>query len=517
MHIGILTDYPVVTFTNGPSLATQALKCYLENRGHTVTIIGPRPGPGEPAAQPGSVLLDAIDFRAHPGVRIPFAWPPAAFSNAPKFDVIHSHANSLLMHWAPMMRELHGIPCLATNTIYLPSFAQHLLPNQIYSFELVRNFWSSLSFTVERSFAKVYNQGDGLIVQCPQLENYWRKMGELRVPLHCIPRPIDERVFDATLGTDPFRKNFKRGFRCITVGRHAREKDLDKVILAFAKYILPKCPDASLTLVGDGMEHQPLITQVRSLGVDHRVDFVGERPHRELRDYYGHADLFLYASMSETYGQVISEALWCGVPVVAADDKMGVASQVESGADGILVADGKDLVRKIGDAAADLLQDAQKRRAFGQDAARRARERVAPVKVHAAYEAAYESAIEHARANPPVRRNIVNPLDWLQLLNDHLVPWTWKHVAMCAIGSFRGAKGYDVAKDLRWDDIDAPIPATATATAAAVAAAASAARAPSTNKTTNAEAAVAPDAAVKPAAKKRKAPAKKADSAAPAK
>ena len=259
MNIAILTDYPVVTFATGPSLATQALKRYLENRGHTVTIVGPRPGPNDPPATPGSLLLNSLTFRAHPGVQLPFAWPPSAFNNAQKFDVIHSHANSLLMHWAPMMREIHGIPCLSTNTIYLPGFAQHLLPNKIYEFEAFRNYWARVpARKVEASFAKVYNSGDGLIVQCAALANYWKEFG-LDVPLHTIPRPIDVAIFDQPLGPDPFRADFAKGQRVIVVCRHAREKDIDKVIQVFASHVAPRLPEASLTLVGDGQEHKALI------------------------------------------------------------------------------------------------------------------------------------------------------------------------------------------------------------------------------------------------------------------
>ena len=40
--------------------------------------------------------------------------------------------------------------------------------------------------------------------------------------------------------------------------------------------------------------------------------------------WYRHADVFVYTSLSETYGQVVSEALWCGLPVVAFVDDKGV-------------------------------------------------------------------------------------------------------------------------------------------------------------------------------------------------
>ncbi len=437
MNIAILTDYPVVTFACGPSLSTQSLKRYMENRGHTVTIVGPRPGEHDPAPLPGSLLLSSVTFRAHPGVQMPFAWPPSAFNNAQKFDVIHSHANSLLMHWAPMMREMHGIPCLSTNTIYLPGFAQHLLPNKIYQIETIRNAWARLAPKVEASFAKAYNSGDGLIVQCQALANYWQEFG-LDVPLHTIPRPIDVAIFDQPLGPDPFRADFAKGHRIVVVCRHAREKDIDKVIQVFASHVLPRMPDASLTLVGDGQEHKALVKQTERLGIAHRCDFPGEKPLRDLRHYYGHADLFAYASVTETYGQVISEALWCGVPVVAIDDKMGVAFQVEDGHDGILVAPGPGAYDRLGDALFRLLSNPAERRLLGEHAAVRARERVAPDVVYAQYEAAYASAQKHIAAHPPKRFNKRSVRDWASMFSRHLWPWWGLQGALVVVSAIRG-------------------------------------------------------------------------------
>jgi glycosyltransferase involved in cell wall biosynthesis len=460
MRIGILTDYPVVTFANGPSLATQALKRYLEARGHTVTIVGPQPGKDEPPAAPGSILLDAMDFDAHPGVRIPLPSPRKVFTERPPIDVVHSHANSMLMHWAPMMRELHGIPCVATNTIYLPAFAQHLLPNAVYRVQAARDFWSWLSWTIERSFARVYNAGDGLIVQCQGLADYWAKKG-LQVPLHVIPRPIDVRIFDRPVGPDPFRADFPKGGRLIVVCRHAREKDLDRVIDMFARHVLPQVPHASLTMVGDGLEHQQLVDQAKRLGVLHRVDFPGEKPHKDTRDWYGHADVFTYASMSETYGQVVGEALWSGLPVVAADDHMGVSFQVKHDWDGLLVADDARIVESLGLATVQLLTDPQMRRTFGERAAQRARARVAPSVVYAAYEHAYAVALDHYQAHPRKREDHSSFSARWQMAADHTVPWAWKHLAMCAVAKLRGAKGYSVPKGVRIDAAPEPIAPTA--------------------------------------------------------
>jgi glycosyltransferase involved in cell wall biosynthesis len=350
-----------------------------------------------------------------------------------------------------MMRQLHGVPCVGTNTIYLPAFAQHLLPNKLYENETFRRFWVGLSDSIERKFANCYNAGDGLIVQCLALANYWKGKGSLTVPLHVIPRPIDVVMFDRTLGADPYKANFPKGKRLITVGRHAREKDIDKVLKAFAQYVLPAHPEASLTLVGDGQEHKVLQQLAESLGIAHRCDFVGERPHKDLRDFYGHADLFAYASLSETYGQVISEALWCGAPVVAIDDGMGVAYQCQSGHDSFLVEPGPGEIAALGGKLVQLLSDDRLRAEFSQNAAARARTRVAPDVVYAMYEAAYQSAIDNLAAHPPKPPSSRGLGDRLRMFGNHVWPWLWQHSTLCVVGAFRGNDSYQVPRHMRID------------------------------------------------------------------
>jgi len=445
MHIAVLTEFPVVCFANGPSLATQALKRYLENRGHQVTIVGPRPGPDAPPPTKGSLFLESVPLGAHPGVRLPFAWPPAAFDNRHDFDVVHGQANSSLMRWAPIMRELHGIPCLSTNTLYLPGFAQYVLPEDIYKLGVIRDFWSRVpARAVEGAFTRMYNDQDGLIVQCDALAQYWIERG-LEVPLHVIPRPIDTAIFDQPLGPDPFR--FPKGKRLLVVCRHAREKDLHKLLLAFARGVAAKHPGASLTLVGDGLEHKALVRLAETLGIMDRCDFAGEKPQRDLRHYYGHADLFVYTSLTETYGQVISEALWCGLPVVALDDAMGVAFQVKHSVDGLLVPPGSGEITRLVDAIDQVLSSPSLRRELGEKAAIRARERVAPEIIYAQYESAYASAIDHARRKS-LGQGGRTVGDLARLVNRHVVPWTLEQALLATVGSLRTneAKSYKPPK-----------------------------------------------------------------------
>ena len=92
------------------------------------------------------------------------------------------------------------------------------------------------------------------------------------------------QTFDHPVGFDPYRYDFKKGFRLVVACRHAGEKDLDELLNVFAQEILPKRADASLTLIGSGPVHKALKQLAKNLGVAHRTEFVGELARKGFAD-----------------------------------------------------------------------------------------------------------------------------------------------------------------------------------------------------------------------------------------
>jgi 1,2-diacylglycerol 3-alpha-glucosyltransferase len=254
--------------------------------------------------------------------------------------------------------------------------------------------------SLERHNADVYNRGDGLVVLCQGLARFWRERG-VTVPIHVVPRSVEPKLFERGQDeADPFSPFAAPGGRLLVVGRHTREKSMDRLIRVFAEHVAPSSPSASLTLVGDGPEHDNLKRLARELGVEGRTFFPGEFPVTEMARFYRHADLFVYASLSETYGQVVSEALWCGLPAVVFADGMGVSDQVEDGVTGALIDPGPyegDANEAFGARVQQLLRDREQRRTLAQQAATRTHARVAPAGVIASYYDVFEHAREHCK------------------------------------------------------------------------------------------------------------------------
>jgi glycosyltransferase involved in cell wall biosynthesis len=406
-------------------------------RGVDVTVVGPDDRNAKPSELPPRYIsLPSIPIRNNPGLYL--AMPSRASLEALKdanFDMMLVQSPGGLLYAGRYLREQQGVPLVCVNTLHMPSVYNTVLPDVLNDVGPVnRVFTDRLIPFVESQSAKVYNTGEVLVCLSPGLKQYWQDRG-VTVPIHVIPRAIEKRVFDQKGQDDPFAPEAAPGARLVVVCRHTREKEVDRLLRIFARYIYPRVAGATLTVVGDGPEHEALQELAKELGIDHRTYFVGEQGLHQMPAWYRHADLFVYTSLSETYGQVVSEALWCGLPVVAMHDGMGVAGQVTDGEDGFLVdpkSEGAD--EEFGHHVELLLTKAALRRQMSANAVRNAKHRSDPEACVERYLEVFEIAKDHARRTP-VRSSIK--------AYSVLAYWTGLHATYGAMGLLRKPGGFN--------------------------------------------------------------------------
>ena len=433
-HIGILNDYLRVPYATGSTFAAQFLHSEFGRRGHAVTLVGARDPSCPPEELPARrVLLRSLPIRSQPGFHLPFPSPDALRElEAQNFDVLVGQTGSKLMEAGVWLRNRQGVPLVCVNTTMLARLYDALLPEALSrnpTAQRIARF--TLATFAEQASVRAFNQSDCLVVLSKGLERYWRERG-VRVPIQVIPRPVNPRVAASETGEDPFSPLAKPGGRLLVLCRLVREKGVGRIIDIFARHVAPRSNEVTLTLVGDGADHDAFKRQAARLGVAHRVFFPGEVPVTEVRSWYSHADLFVYASMSETYGQVVSEAMYCGLPVVAFDDEAGVAQQVSSGKDGLLLPPGPDADTAdaaFGSEVLALLEQPSRRRWLAEAAARNARARSEPSRVIEAYYAAFERARRH--------RALCRPDFGFREQARMLTEWTAVHATVAALGLMR--------------------------------------------------------------------------------
>jgi len=448
LRVAILSDFTRIPYANGAAFQTRFLYQELRRCGHQVTVIGPFDPEATPEElAPGTVSLPSLPLKTYPGVHIPMPLASWVYdADQWDFDIIFAQTTSLLVEFGIWLRKMKGIPMLCVNTTHLAAAYDVLLPESLSKIEAVHTALElTLKRPYEKVFADIYNDSDGLVVLSEGLRRYWRERG-VTCPIHVIPRAVQPEIFDRPLGPDPYAHGapYGSGARLLCAGRHTREKAQDRLIRIFAEHIAKKDADATLTLIGEGPDTAYYKRVAEECGVKDRVIFTGEVPFTTMADYYAYADLFVHASLSETYGNVMGEALWCGTPTVAFADGMGVSAQIQDGVNGVLLAPGTrqsghvEADAAFGRAVLDLLADPRRRGQLGKTASKLARERAHPLVVQQRIADAFQDAQDHAAAcglKPVTGR----PLQWYTTFK-HFRPWTTMMGGVYLFGHLRPAK-----------------------------------------------------------------------------
>jgi len=348
-------------------------------------------------------VFKSFGYPTHPKVRLALPWPPARILNPPRVDLIHGQTQTHMIHYANWMRRMFRIPAMHTYVVDLPTHSQLVLSDTLYNWKPARDWaYNTASGRVEQTWVDMYNDADVLIVQNRFHAERWRDKG-VKSLIRVVGRPLDPTRFDVSRVKDPFPEHFPKGKRLLVVCRHDREKDLQVLIRTFGHRIAPADPEFSLTLVGDGHYQDKLLELAEATGYGDRIWFPGEVRHQHLVHWYRSADVFVYASLSETFGNVVNEALWCGLPVVALDDRLGVAHQIRDGVNGILIEPNRhDTEGLLARAVLDFTRHPEARARFSRSATRISREHSHPDSVVRRFEGIYEEAAEHCREH--VRR-----------------------------------------------------------------------------------------------------------------
>lgn len=130
-----------------------------------------------------------------------------------------------------------------------------------------------------------------------------------------IARGVDTQLFSPARRDEALRQSWGAGpddLVMVAVGRLAAEKNLEVVIQAYEAMRSAR-EDVRLVFVGDGPQRAALQQRCPA------AHFAGMRRGEDLAAHYASADLFVFPSLTETFGNVTIEALASGLPVLAFD------------------------------------------------------------------------------------------------------------------------------------------------------------------------------------------------------
>jgi glycosyltransferase involved in cell wall biosynthesis len=297
---------------NGVSTSMETFRQKLAGEGVECRLVVPRYG--DEGDEDGIIRVEGRPVPGDPEDRI-VRWRAmhrAVAEAAADCDLIHVQT-PFVAHYAGLAAgRRFGLPVLATYHTLFEEYLHHYAP-------YVPAGWLRAA---ARSFSRRQcNALDGIIVPSTAMRERLESYGVQR-PLHVLPTGIPLGRFQS--GDSDSRAAFRAAHGIPTerpvalyVGRVAHEKNIGFLIEA-VRHALASVPDLILLITGEGPASGELKQQVTALGLDDSIRFLGylDRQH-ELPACYRAADLFVFASRTETQGLVLLEAMAAGLPVMA--------------------------------------------------------------------------------------------------------------------------------------------------------------------------------------------------------
>lgn len=344
---------------NGVVVSVASFARILANLGHEVTIFTAR-HPDQDNAEIGVCRFPSITFpvRTRYPLAIPIATGEARRMLAEKhFDLIHSHSPMLMGHAAVSYHRRRRIPLVFTYHTLIEEYT-HYIP-------LPQGWVRRRAVHISREYS---NAADHIITPTTHVAERLRRYRVVK-PISVIPTGVDVDLFDQVPDADiRARYDIPAGVPLVAyAGRIAKEKNIPRVLSAF-RLVLNQIPDAHLLLLGGGPYEGSIRRRVEEMGLSACTRMTGFIPRDEIIQGLRCADLFAFASYTETQGLVLGEAMACSIPVVALDVD-APRELVDSGTEGLLVPneDGP-----FADAMLTLLRNPSLRHTMGQQARKRA-------------------------------------------------------------------------------------------------------------------------------------------------
>jgi 1,2-diacylglycerol 3-alpha-glucosyltransferase len=404
MKVGIFTDsYKPEISGLVSSICT--LKQALEGRGHEVFVFAPSNSDTEDEER--VFRLPSMPVFFEKSLRLAIGVTPEALSaiNRYKLDIIHTQTEFSLGIFGKIVARGCGLPLVHTYHTMYKDYLHYFVPGARRGAriggariggargkgpsEVIRQ----LSEDMVRAFSRDFcNSCDAVIAPTEKVRELLAAYGVKR-PIRVLPSGVRLERFEAAARTPDARRRARAELGiddgtplAAFIGRIAKEKSIDMIIRAMPS-LAARLPEVRLLVVGEGPERQALEALAAEICPPGRCIFAGSRPWAEIPDYYRAADAFVTASVTETQGLTVLEAMAAEIPVAARQDP-SFSSMIRDGKDGLLFSSQVEL----SDALYRILSDAGTARSLVGSAREKARSFSAQAFGGGA-EAVYEEAI----------------------------------------------------------------------------------------------------------------------------
>jgi glycosyltransferase involved in cell wall biosynthesis len=311
---------------NGVAATSARVVAELRDRGHELQVIRPRQNHEDGAAEePGyaEVLMRGLPIPRYPQLKmgLPSRRTLLRLWGLQRPDVVHIVTEGPLGWSALQAAQALRLPVVSDFRTNFHAYSRH------YGVA-----W--LQRPIVGYLRKFHNRTACTMVPTDTLRSELQAEGFMN--LRVVARGVDTNLFDPARRSEALRRSWGVApdqMVAMHVGRIAPEKNLETLIAAHAA-MRQRDPRVKLVFVGDG----PARAAMQQRCPD--AHFAGLQRGEALAAHYASADVFLFPSLTETYGNVLPEALASGLAVVAFD--CAAAGQLVShGHNGLLVKPGE--------------------------------------------------------------------------------------------------------------------------------------------------------------------------------
>jgi glycosyltransferase involved in cell wall biosynthesis len=309
---------------NGVVVSVASFTRVLTEMGHNVVVITAR-HPEQADGEANVIRFPSVTLPMR--VRYPLAMPIATgearrMLAETRFDIVHSHSPMLMGRAAINYSRRKRLPLV---------FTYHTLIEEYTHYVPLPQPWVRRQAVVASRF--YCNTADHVIAPCRHVADRLRRY-QVTKPISIIPTGIDIDLIDL-VPRGRMREYYQIPHDVPLLayaGRIAKEKNIPRVLTAF-KILLRRMPDAHLLLLGGGPYEGAIHAAIEELGIADRTRITGFIPRELLIQGLREADIFTFASTTETQGLVLGEAMACAKPVVAvsADAPRELMDQGEEG------------------------------------------------------------------------------------------------------------------------------------------------------------------------------------------
>ena len=339
MRIGIFSDtYP--PYINGVSTSIEVLQKALEKKGHEVFIVTVNNKKLGYDVSDKVIRIPGIPIGLY-DYRLSGVYPLRVVRKIKKWnlDVIHCHTEFGVGLFARVVSNQFGIPLVHTyHTMY-----------EDYVHYVTKGYFSGASQKIIRYLTDFYcdRTATELIVPTKKTIDLFKEKYKFAKSVHIVPTGIPlEKYYLENYNKNDIENlkkslNFKADdFIILFVGRIAKEKNIEFLIDNHVP-LVKKNKNAKLMIIGDGPLMESMNKKINKLKMQDNIILTGKVPYEKIGLYYQLATVFTTASVTETQGLTVIEALAASLPIVVIDDE-SFKTAIEDGLNGFIFKNKKE-------------------------------------------------------------------------------------------------------------------------------------------------------------------------------